>query len=1378
MANWIITDSVNLRHPTVNTQGAAAEVLMVPGDNKAHTWQVIVRDGYVDADLSGKSCYAYFVRKDNVKVLVNGTITGNVCSVTLDSTCYAEPGFLRAVMILSATDETIAIYEKTFRVNPALPDQTVDPGETIPSIDDLLAEIGAMRLATADANAAASAAQAATTAANTAAQNANTKAEAAQTATNNANQATTAANTAAANANTATQNANTKAEQAQTAANNANQATTAATEATAAAQTATDDANEAAQNANEAASAIAPKIDSLDAMDNIQNARLTNIESVTEGFLYDDVHDSVTAYSKTVPDNTLPFANLDMVGGKTLVWNQMLHDANTQIAPYVGYGGGWNNENGSREYDPELHEYTLTGNETSVGYNFDLRVIYSHDEFDSTHVYAVSTWAKIVDHGDAYPQNFSWVGETTSATTPLTSTYTRLVYVGAWGNPSVPRVDFASRREPYDPFTIKVKDLLIFDLTQMFGAGNEPTVEEFEAMFPADYYPYSEPMLMNFSADKVVCKGRNLLDGVNSGFKPYGDNGAIIWGGRDRVQEYQNRYLEKGTYTLAFDQNPSYAIYMYCKNMDTEEPVITGLTKPGNRFVHTFDIPVSGNYHVWIYKAGGIQFVDNVIFTKSDDSDYAPYFESTNDLSPIVSKYFPDGMKSVGDVYDSFEQDDAGKWWAVQRVGSVDLGTVEWKAYNSEYHGSVAQIATIGSKRGDDFACPKYMNAGENAWIFGGMPNKTIVIEPQYINCVDTDCNSASDFASQNAGVNLFYELANYIRTEVTDTFPSSIGVETGGTLTFVNDQGDDYRVPLPNQETWKFNLGSDVVRYDTEQSLTDAQKITARNNIGAADKDEVDVLKKDDKSLTRRVENLEAAASGQLYRVETDSDDAYSKDIPSDALPWATLDNVGGKTLVWNQLAINGGSSGIVNGIEWTIDPDGIVIANGTATANSDFPVMQWTPVNSVPAGHVFFIGSWLNDVAGGLSAELATMTYNSLVGDVFQYTRYGGLYTNPAVANKLYYRFRVTEGTTVSNMRFRPIVLDLTAMFGAGNEPTVEQIEELFGDKVFPYSEPTLLNFSADKVVSKGRNLYDGEWHNNWINNEGASTGSNVGFLSNAFPILHGGNYTLTVSKEVYNMIVACYDDKMNFLQRPNKINVMSNVFDLPDDTRYVIIGASIQNAAIDAEFMKDMHVTFVEGEYAGAHIPYRSPITTDLSTLVSKYFPTGMKSVGTVHDEIDLERGVAVQRVGSLDLSTLTWRSGWEGAAWYNDSVLSGKASYYASIVSNIIADNYEVGGNPYAVEASGKMNYWFSGIDPNRVKRLTVNTGGSATPTGMFYFELETPIETPIDPDDLADLAALNVEAGGTLSFANDQGDDYRVPIPNAETYMIKLGGEQA
>lgn len=45
----------------------------------------------------------------------------------------------------------------------------------------------------------------------------------------------------------------------------------------------------------------------------------------------------------------------------------------------------------------------------------------------------------------------------------------------------------------------------IFDLTQMFGAGNEPsTVEEFEAMFPNDYYPYNAGEVVSSGTEEVA----------------------------------------------------------------------------------------------------------------------------------------------------------------------------------------------------------------------------------------------------------------------------------------------------------------------------------------------------------------------------------------------------------------------------------------------------------------------------------------------------------------------------------------------------------------------------------------------------------------------------------------------------------------------------------------------------------------------------------------------------------------------------------------------------------------------------------------------------------------------------------------------------------
>lgn len=43
---------------------------------------------------------------------------------------------------------------------------------------------------------------------------------------------------------------------------------------------------------------------------------------------------------------------------------------------------------------------------------------------------------------------------------------------------------------------LKYRNVQVFDLTQMFGSGNEPTtVAEFERMFPEAYYPYSAPTL-------------------------------------------------------------------------------------------------------------------------------------------------------------------------------------------------------------------------------------------------------------------------------------------------------------------------------------------------------------------------------------------------------------------------------------------------------------------------------------------------------------------------------------------------------------------------------------------------------------------------------------------------------------------------------------------------------------------------------------------------------------------------------------------------------------------------------------------------------------------------------------------------------------------
>lgn len=76
---------------------------------------------------------------------------------------------------------------------------------------------------------------------------------------------------------------------------------------------------------------------------------------------------------------------------------------------------------------------------------------------------------------------------------------------------------------------VQVKNYMVMDLTQMFGVGNEPTLEQFESMFPLDYYEYNtgstiEKALLvgsNLNAPVLYEGGQKLSDkyNVNLGYK-------------------------------------------------------------------------------------------------------------------------------------------------------------------------------------------------------------------------------------------------------------------------------------------------------------------------------------------------------------------------------------------------------------------------------------------------------------------------------------------------------------------------------------------------------------------------------------------------------------------------------------------------------------------------------------------------------------------------------------------------------------------------------------------------------------------------------------------------------------------------------------------
>lgn len=196
-------------------------------DDRAHRFEIAVKRDGEPVALAGASVNAFFVRaRDQTTVMMQGSVSGNVASVTLSEACYSLPGEFTLTIRLTLGDVRHTLFFGIGSNSRSRTDSIIDEENIIPSLDELLAQIDAMEAAT-------TAAQSATSAANTAAGAANTAAGQATTAASNASTAAGQAATAAGNASTAAGAANTAAQTATTAAQKIDGMTVSATGLTA-----------------------------------------------------------------------------------------------------------------------------------------------------------------------------------------------------------------------------------------------------------------------------------------------------------------------------------------------------------------------------------------------------------------------------------------------------------------------------------------------------------------------------------------------------------------------------------------------------------------------------------------------------------------------------------------------------------------------------------------------------------------------------------------------------------------------------------------------------------------------------------------------------------------------------------------------------------------------------------------------------------------------------------------------------------------------------------------------------------------------------------------------------------------------------------------
>lgn len=392
--------------------------------------------------------------------------------------------------------------------------------------------------------------------------------------------------------------------------------------------------------------------------------KLDALWKLNQGISYEFQTDDTEAYQKTVPSGA-KMANVKSIGGKTIVWNQLnLNDKNSITRDGISFT---NNKDGS---------WTITGTcSTSNGGSANVLIYKFADKFVSGHKYLVKA-DKYFDENYGFALN--------SATFPLK----KAVIIDYAFNPVI----FVKDKVTVDNVTMRMN---IFDITQMFGAGNEPsTPEEFEAMFPEDYYPYNAGELMSAPVNEVV--------------------------------------------------------YLDTKNQETSYPIPQAI----------LNLPGYG----W----------------------------------------------SAGDVrnYVDWEEKRYHK-----RVGKVDWERLDWE-YANDYLGMPVFYTTnippgIASKT-MNIITSRYIPTDK---VFSTQQvDKAIAIATS--GAVYVRDNSYSDkdtFVNALNGQIIYYELAEEQIIDISDIidniFQEPIEVEAGGTLTFKNSHGDNYRIPVPSSEEYVISL-------------------------------------------------------------------------------------------------------------------------------------------------------------------------------------------------------------------------------------------------------------------------------------------------------------------------------------------------------------------------------------------------------------------------------------------------------------------------------------------------------------------------------------------------------------------------------------------
>ncbi len=245
----------------------------------------------------------------------------------------------------------------------------------------------------------------------------------------------------------------------------------------------------------------------------------------------------------------------------------------------------------------------------------------------------------------------------------------------------------------------------------------------------------------------------------------------------------------------------------------------------------------------------------------------------------------------------------------------------------------------------------------------------------------------------------------------------------------------------------------------------------TERNARIEADTDHTTRLQKVElKSSVNRyeIENLKAKAEGKIYREEIIEANAYKLDVPSSVSPYAEVQRIGGKSVVWNQKintnALNKQSQ-TQQGVALSYNGNGTYTVNGTSSGDSVFTFITADNAFLCIKGHKYY-ADFFEGNAGYIQIKYVSTDTDFLSTYI---KNNSGKYVETCNQNDtLRCNFRTRPNEVYNNLVVHPMIFDLTQMFGSGNEPTLEECKKIFSANYYPYDEGTIKSFPVKRVKS----------------------------------------------------------------------------------------------------------------------------------------------------------------------------------------------------------------------------------------------------------------------------------------------------------------------